>query len=92
MDILAGEIVGVLAHVEAADEHRAGGLEPTHEHPVARGRGALPVDLRSGAGRQPFDVDEVLHGERHTGEGAYVLACGDLGVRAHRRGRGRERP
>ena len=36
--VLAGEVVGVFAHVERADQHRAGRLQPLDQRRVARGR------------------------------------------------------
>ena len=42
VDVLAGEIVGVFAHVERADQHRAGRFQPLDQGGIARrggGRG-----------------------------------------------------
>ena len=39
MDVLAREVVGVLAHVEGADKHRAGSFEAAHERAVASAGG-----------------------------------------------------
>ena len=43
MDVLAGEVVGVLAHVEGADEHRAGSFQACDQRPsrAAGGRSRL---------------------------------------------------
>ena len=49
VDVLAGEVVGVFAHVERADQHRAGRLQPLDQRRVARGRRAVAVDLGAGA-------------------------------------------
>ena len=38
--VLAGEVVGVLAHVERAEQHGAGGVHPPHQRGVARRAGA----------------------------------------------------
>ena len=38
MHVLAGEVVGVFAHVERADQHRAGRLQPLDQRRVARRR------------------------------------------------------
>ena len=38
MHVLAGEVVGVFAHVERADQHRAGGFHPLDQRGVARRR------------------------------------------------------
>ena len=74
VDVLAGEVVGVFAHVERADQHRAGGLKPLDQRRVALGRRAVAVDLRAGAGRQALDVEQVLDRERHAGERPERLA------------------
>ena len=68
MHVLAGEVVGVFAHVERADQHRAGRFEPLDQRRVARRRRALAVDLRAGERRQARDVEQVLDRERHAGE------------------------
>ena len=39
--------------------------------------GKIAVDLRAGAGRKPFDVEQVLHREGHAGQRADGLAGGD---------------
>jgi hypothetical protein len=68
VNILAGEVVGVFAHIERADEHRAGRLQPLDQRRVLlRGR-MRPIDLGAGDGRQPCDVEKVLDRERHAGE------------------------
>ena len=38
MHVLAGEVVGVFAHVERADQHGAGRFQPLDQRGVARGR------------------------------------------------------
>ena len=38
--VLAGEVVGVFAHVERADQHRAGRLQPLDQRRVVRARAA----------------------------------------------------
>ena len=66
--VLGGEAVGVLVHVERADQHRAGRLEAAHEQRVAlRGRG-VALDLRAGQRRQAGDVEQVLDREGHAGQ------------------------
>ena len=74
--VLAGEVVGVFAHVERADQHGAGGFQPLDQRLIVRRRRKLAVDLRPGARRQPFDVEQVLHRERHAGERAERLPGG----------------
>ena len=68
MDVLAGEVVGIFAHVERADEHGAVRLEPLDQRGVARGRGAGPVDLGAGERGQARDIEQVLDRERHADE------------------------
>ena len=76
MHVLAGEVVGVFAHVERADEDGAGGFEPLDQGGVARRRRRIAVDLRAGERRQAGDVEQVLDRERHAGERAELLAAG----------------
>jgi hypothetical protein len=80
MPVHAGEVVGVLAHVERADQHGVGCFEATDHDGVARGRRIVAVDLRAGARRQPGDVDQVLDRERHAGERPERRAARALGV------------
>ena len=80
MDVLAREVVGVLAHVEGADKHRAGSFEAAHERAVALGRRAFAIDLGAGPGRKAGYVDEVLDRERNAGERARRSAGRDAAV------------
>ena len=80
MHILAGEIVGVFAHVERADQHGALRLHALDQRGVARRRREIAVDLRSGAGGKTFYVEQVLDRERHAGERPDLLAGGDRGI------------
>ena len=80
MHILAGEVVGVFAHVERADQHGAGRLHALDQGGVARRRLEVAVDLRSGAGRKPLHVEQVLHRERHAGERAGIFPGRDRGI------------
>ena len=82
MDVLAGEVVGVFAHVERADQHRAGFLQAHDQFGVAFGRRMSAVDLGAGDGRDAFNVEQVLDRERHTGERQLLL----LGRRVDRLG------
>jgi hypothetical protein len=66
--VLAGEVVGVLAHVERADQHGAGRFEPRDQGLVGLGRRALAVDLGAGQRWETRHVEQVLDGERHAGE------------------------
>jgi hypothetical protein len=68
MRVLACEVVGVLAHVQRPEQHRARGLQPPDQRGVARRRGAVAVDAGSGAGGDARDVEQVLHREGHAGQ------------------------
>ena len=68
MDVLAGEVIGVFAHVERADQHGAGRFQPLDQRGIARGRRMRAIDLGAGDGGEPSDVEQVLHRERHAGE------------------------
>ncbi len=94
MDVLAGEVVGVFAHVQRADEDGAGVFEPLDQGRVAVSRRILAIDLRAGQRRQAGDIEQVLHRERHAGERTERLAAGAgvvdrLGARAARDARSR---
>ena len=75
VNVLAGEVVGVFAHVERADENRAGGLEPFDQSGVACRRRQVAVDLGAGQRRQPCDVEQIFDRERHAGERPERLAA-----------------
>ena len=79
MGVLAGEVVGVLAHVEAAHQDRAGRLELAHQRAVAGSLRPVEVDLRAGARRQALDVEQVLDREGHADERPAMPAGIDLG-------------
>ena len=66
--VLAGEIVGVLAHVERADEDGAGRFEPLDDRRIALGGRRIAIDLGAGDRRKAGDIEQVLHGKRHAGE------------------------
>ncbi len=68
MRVLGGEAVGVLVHVERADQHRPGLLEALDEHRIGHGRRMIAVDLRAGERAEASDVEEVLHRIGHAGE------------------------
>ena len=65
--VLAGEVVGVLAHVERAHQHGAGCLQPLDQGRIGRGRFTLAVDLGARESWQPGDVEQVLHGRSGVG-------------------------
>ena len=73
--VLPGEVVGVFAHVERADQHGAGRFEARHQRRVAPGGRPLAVDLRAGARRQPLDVEQVLDRERRASERTEGSPC-----------------
>ena len=86
MDVFAGEVVGVFAHVERADQHRAGRFHALDQRGVARRWFEVAVDLRSGAGGKTLDVEQVLHRERHAGKRADLFAGGDRSIDCAGRG------
>ncbi len=68
MGVLTGEVIGVFAHVEPAQQHRAGRLHALDQEGVGRRRRVVAIDLRAGARRHAFDVEEVLDRIGHAGE------------------------
>ncbi len=78
--VLAGEVVGVFAHVQRADQDGARRLELLDQRRIRRRRLALAIDLGAGAGRQAGDVKQVLDRERRAGERPERLAAGAGGV------------
>ena len=78
--VLAGEVIGVFAHVQRADEDGARAFEARDQGGVLAGRRPLAVDLRAGAGRQARDIEEVLDGERRAGQRAQAFAASARGV------------
>ena len=89
MFVLAGEIIGVLAHVEPAEENAAGGAHAPDERRIVGGGRVVAIDLRAGAGDDALDIEQVLDRIRHAGERrrlvlrSYSLVdCVGLGQRA----------
>ena len=85
--VLPREVIGVLAHVQGADKHRAGRFEPGYQRRIARRRRTLAIDLRAGTRRQPGNVKKVLDRERNARErplGAGTVDCSRLVQRALR--------
>ena len=76
MHVLAGEVVGVLAHVERADKDGAGRLQARDQRRIGRGERPVAVDLGARQRRQARHVEQVLDGKRHAGERAERLARG----------------
>ena len=77
MHVLAGEVVGVFAHVERADQHGAGGFQALDQCCVTRRRRTIAVDLRARACGETRNVEQVLHREGHTGERTNIEARGN---------------
>ena len=84
MRVLGGEAVGVLVHVGDADQDGPGAAQRGHRRSVARGRGALGLDLGSRHRRDAGDVEQILGRERHAGERPGVCACSDPRVELRR--------
>ena len=92
MGVLAGEVVGVFAHVERADADGAGRDHELHQRRVGCRRRVVAVDEGAGAGRHAGEVEEVLDREGHAGE-RQPLAGGNPAVhrlRLGQRPRGRD--
>ena len=91
--VLTREIIGVFAHVERADQNRAGCFEARQKCRVLRCRRAVPVDLGARARREPIDVEKVLDRERRASErsearparpgGVYSVGFGKRACRRH---------
>ena len=75
VDVLAGEVVGVFAHVQRADKHRAGSFQAFDQGRVARRGRAVAIDLRAGHRWQARDVEQVLDREWHAGQRPEPLAA-----------------
>jgi hypothetical protein len=43
--VFAGEVIGIFAHIQRADQNGAGRFEPLDQYGVARGRRRVAVDL-----------------------------------------------
>ena len=74
VDVLAGEVVGVFAHVERADQDGAGRLQPLDQRRIALSRRPIAVDFGAGECRQAGHVEQVLDRERHAGQRRKLLA------------------
>ena len=71
MRVLGGEAVGVLVHVECADQDGTGGLQPCDRQRIGGcrpGVRAFSLDARTGDRHQPFDVKKIFHRKRHAFE------------------------
>ena len=57
MHVLAGEVVGIFAHIERADQYGAGRFQFFDQRRIAfRGR-ISAIDLRAGDGCDPGDIE-----------------------------------
>ena len=88
MQVFAGEVVGVFAHVERADQNGAGRLHPLDQGRIAQRWFEIAVDLGAGAGGKAFDVEQVLHREGNAGQRANAFAGRDRGIDGARPGAG----
>ena len=68
VDVLAGEVVGVFAHVQGADQHGTRSFQARNQGGIARCRRKRAIDPGAGARGQPRDVEQVLDRKRNTGE------------------------
>ena len=68
VDVLAGEIVGVFAHVERADEDGASVLEALDHGSISRRRLIFAIDLRPRDRRKSGNVEQILDCERHASQ------------------------
>ena len=91
MHVLAGEVVGVFAHVERAHQDGPGGFEPFDQNRIAgRGRPGL-VDLGARQRRQARDVEQVLDRERNARQRSERLVVAAIAGRRPAPGRRRAR-
>ena len=78
--ILACEVVGVLAHVERADQHGTGRFHALDQGGVAEGRLEVAIDPGSGAGRKALHIDQVFDRERYAGKRPGIFPGRDGGI------------
>jgi hypothetical protein len=76
MDVLASKVIGVFAHIERADQHRALRFQLFDQRRVMLRRRQLAVDLGAGTRREARNIEQVLHRERHARQWAQRLAGG----------------
>jgi hypothetical protein len=74
------EVVGVLAHVERADEQGPGRFQARDQRRVGHSRRAIAVDLGAGARPQSSDVEQVLDGEGRARERPQARSAPARGV------------
>jgi hypothetical protein len=74
VDVLAGEVIGVFAHVQRAHEDRALRFHVGDERRVRLGWGVVAVDARACQRDLACDVVEVLHREESARQRAAIFA------------------
>ncbi len=72
--VLARKVVSVFAHVERADQHRAGRFQALDQGRVTRSLRVRAVDLGAGDRGEPCDIEQILDREGHTGERLFLAA------------------
>ena len=68
MRVFSGETVGVLVHVERADQHRTSGFHLLHQEGIGLSRRVTAVDDRARQGDLANDVVEIFDCVRNTGQ------------------------
>jgi hypothetical protein len=74
VDVLAGEIVCVFAHIESADEDGARKFKPLDERGIPPSRLILAIDLGAGERGKSGNIEQILDRERHTRQWAKRFA------------------
>jgi hypothetical protein len=67
VDVLTGEIVGVFAHIQRADEDGASMLEALDEGSIPPRRLLFAINLRPRDRGKSGNVEQILNRERHAG-------------------------
>ena len=78
--VLSREVVGEFAYIDRAHQNTASGLQTRNDGCVFFRRWAVAIDLGARARRQPFDVEQVLDGERRAGKRPEALSARAGGV------------
>jgi hypothetical protein len=86
--VLTGEIVGILAHVERADQHATCALQALHQRGIGGSGRPVPVDLRARQRCKTRHVEQVLGGERHARQHSERTAGSALGIDGARPSKG----
>ena len=74
MRISAGKIISVFAHIERAEQHRAGSLHPRDERRILPCRRMIAIDLGAGARDQAIHLKQILDREGNAGTRRQRLA------------------